>query len=126
MYAASDAYISLHRAEGFGLNLAETMLLGKPLIATNWSGNLDFMDRNCAVLINADLVSVNDPDKVYSKQFGQWAEPRMDEAVRWLRRLAKEPDLLTRLSSAAKVAARERLSGGSAAILLQKDHSKGA
>jgi glycosyltransferase involved in cell wall biosynthesis len=59
LYAACDVYISLHRTEGFGLNLAEVMLAGRPLIATNWSGNLDFMDCECVALVNADLVALS-------------------------------------------------------------------
>ena len=43
MINACDAYVSLHKAEGYGRTLAEAMLLGKPVIATNYSGNVDFM-----------------------------------------------------------------------------------
>src|SRR5262249_20763389 len=43
LIAGCDALVSLHRSEGFGLALAEAMLLGKPVVATNWSGNTDFM-----------------------------------------------------------------------------------
>ena len=48
---ACDCYVSLHRSEGFGLTMAEAMLLGKPVIATGYSGNLDFMDRGNSLLI---------------------------------------------------------------------------
>ena len=43
LYASADCFISLHRSEGLGLGMMEAMLLGKPVIATGWSGNLDFM-----------------------------------------------------------------------------------
>ena len=43
MIAGCDCYASLHRSEGFGITMAEAMLLGKPVIATGYSGNLDFM-----------------------------------------------------------------------------------
>jgi len=54
-----NAYVSLHRAEGFGRTIAEAMLLGKPVIATNYSGNLDFMHFDCAFKVNFELISIN-------------------------------------------------------------------
>ena len=44
-----DSFVSLHRAEGFGLSIAEAMAYGKPVIATNWSGNIDFMEGEILV-----------------------------------------------------------------------------
>ncbi|OYU78321.1 MAG: hypothetical protein CFE32_02140 [Alphaproteobacteria bacterium PA3] len=119
LYAACDVYISLHRTEGFGLNLAEVMMAGRPLIATNWSGNLDFMDARCVALINVDLVPLDDPDKVYTQKAARWAEPRMDEAVRWLRTLANNPDQRRELAEAAKAHAMAKL-GGNAVQTLQR------
>ena len=52
-----DAYVSLHRAEGFGLCLAEAMFLGKPAVATGWSGNLDFMTPENSCLVSYRLVA---------------------------------------------------------------------
>ena len=42
--AACDAYVSLHRSEGTGLTITDALALGKPVIATGWSGNMDFMN----------------------------------------------------------------------------------
>lgn len=117
LYAACDVYVSLHRTEGFGLNLAEVMLGGRPLIATKWSGNLDFMDKECVALINAELVPLDDPDAVYKQRSARWAEPQLDEAIRWLRKLAAEPALGHRMAEAAKVKAYELLSGRAAQAL---------
>lgn len=111
LYAACDVYISLHRTEGFGLNLAEIMLAGRPLIATKWSGNLDFMDNKCVALVNADLVALDDPDKVYTQKAARWAEPRMDEAIRWLQTLARNPDQRLKLAEAGKAKAMAVLGG---------------
>ena len=58
MLAACDCYVSLHRAEGLGLAMAEAMLRGKPVIATNYSGNLDFMTADTAHLVRYKLVPV--------------------------------------------------------------------
>jgi glycosyltransferase involved in cell wall biosynthesis len=47
--AACDAYVSLHRSEGTGLTITDAMALGKPVIATSWSGNMGFVDvSNCS------------------------------------------------------------------------------
>lgn len=119
LYAACDVYISLHRTEGFGLNLAEVMMAGRPLIATKWSGNLDFMDAKCVALVNADLVPLDDPDKVYTQKAARWAEPRMDEAIRWLRTLAENPDQRRQLAEAARAMAMTKL-GGNAVQTLQR------
>ena len=43
--ACADIVLSLHRGEGFGLVMAEAMLLGKPVVATGWSGNTDYHGR---------------------------------------------------------------------------------
>jgi glycosyltransferase involved in cell wall biosynthesis len=117
LYAACDVYISLHRTEGFGLNLAEIMLAGRPLIATKWSGNLDFMDNKCVALVNADLVALDDPDKVYTQKAARWAEPRMDEAIRWLQTLARNPDQRLKLAEAGKTKAMAVLGGRAIEVL---------
>ncbi len=53
-----DAYVSLHRSEGLGLTMAEAMLMGKPVIATNYSGNVDFMDETNSLLVPYELVKL--------------------------------------------------------------------
>ena len=93
LIASVDIVLSLHRAEGFGLVPAEAMLLGKPLIATGWSGNMDFMDTTCTAPIGYRLVPVHDPRGVYDIPGAEWAEADPDEAVAQLRRLADDPGL---------------------------------
>lgn len=78
-----DAVISLHRAEGFGLLLAQAMLAGKPVVATDWSGNSEFMDSSNSFPVPNVLVPVHDPQKAYC--FGRWAEPDIDVAAQHLR-----------------------------------------
>ena len=58
LMACADCYVSLHRAEGFGLGLAEAMYLGKPAIATNYSGNVDFMTPENSYLVEYRLRKV--------------------------------------------------------------------
>ena len=91
--AAADIVLSLHRSEGFGLVPAEAMLLGRPVIATGWSGNMDFMDRDSAVLIDAKMIPAVDPRGIYQVRGAVWADPDHGQAVQALRRLADDPAL---------------------------------
>lgn len=85
-----DAYVSLHRAEGLGLGLAECMAMGKPVIATNWSGNLEFMDQDVACLVGYRLVPVREGEYPHPEG-AQWAEADVEDAARAMRRLADDP-----------------------------------
>lgn len=87
----ANVILSLHRAEGFGLVLAQAMLEAKPVIATGWSGNLDFMNDTCAALIPFTLVPVDDPFGIYKNKGQFWAQPDVDAAAAWLQRLADNP-----------------------------------
>jgi glycosyltransferase involved in cell wall biosynthesis len=96
-----DAYVSLHRSEGFGLGLAECMLLGKPVIATGWSGNMEFMNDQNSCLVGYHLVDVGAQD--YPGGEGQrWAEPDTAQAASWMRRLVDDPAFARSIGSAAR------------------------
>jgi glycosyltransferase involved in cell wall biosynthesis len=85
-----DAFVSLHRSEGFGRGLAEAMALGKPVIGTAWSGNLDFMDAETACLVDFRLIPVKKGD--YPAADGQvWAEPDVEQAADWMVRMVQSP-----------------------------------
>ena len=86
--ASCDAVISLHRSEGFGLVLAEAMLQAKTVIATGWSGNLQFMDDDSAILIDHALIAVDDPFDVYRGAL--WADPDIQQAALAIRRVAAD------------------------------------
>ena len=82
-----DAFVSLHRSEGFGFNLAEAMLMGKPVIATNYSGSREFAREGTACVVDYQLVPV--PESAYPFSQGQvWAEPDIEHAAVLMRRLA--------------------------------------
>jgi glycosyltransferase involved in cell wall biosynthesis len=109
LQACCDCYVSLHRSEGFGLQMAECMLLGKPVVATGYSGNLAFMDANNSCLVSYSLVSVEEGE--YPAWQGQhWAEPDIDQAAAYLKRLADEPAYARRIGEKAKASVRRRLS----------------
>lgn len=96
-----DVYVSLHRAEGFGLGLAECMVMGKPVIATKWSGNLEFMDEGNSCLVGFRMVNVA-PGEYPGGDGQRWAEADVDEAATWMRRLVDEPGLARRIGEAAR------------------------
>ncbi len=82
---ACDAYISLHRAEGFGFSIAEAMLLGKPTVVTNYSGNTEFTHSGNSCLVNYELVCV--PPNSVLNIASKWAEPDVEHAAWQMRRL---------------------------------------
>ena len=90
LLSACDCYVSLHRSEGFGLTMAEAMALGKPVIATAYSGNLDFMDDQTAYLVPWTEGAVPEGCAPY-RPGARWAEPDLDAATRLMRRVVEHP-----------------------------------
>ncbi len=85
-----DAYVSLHRSEGYGLTMAEAMALGKPVIATGYSGNLDFMTDHNSLLVSWKRVPLREAVHVYPMGC-MWAEPSVDHAAELMRWLVDHP-----------------------------------
>jgi glycosyltransferase involved in cell wall biosynthesis len=94
LFASCDVFIGLHRAEGLGLGLMEAMALGKPVVATGWSGNMSFMDHTNACLVGYHLIPASGTLTAYSHDFLKkdvlWADPDVDEAAAWMRALAAD------------------------------------
>lgn len=109
LMASCDAYVSLHRSEGLGLTMAEAMLLGKPVIATRHSGNLEFMDDNNSLLVDNEIVAIGRPVPPYDAT-AHWAEPSIAHASRLMRQLYEHPAMAKDLGARGQAAARERLS----------------
>jgi glycosyltransferase involved in cell wall biosynthesis len=100
LMASCDSFVSLHRSEGFGFGMAEAMYLGKPVIATNYSGNLDFTKKDNSCLVDYRLVPVKAGEYLFPE--GQvWADPNIDEAAKYMRRLVDDRDYGRRLGKAA-------------------------
>ena len=88
--SSCDAYVSLHRSEGIGLTIAEAMGLGKPVIATGWSGNTDFMDVSNAFPVGYRLVELE--ENVGPYHAGEvWAEPSVEHAAELMRFVVDHP-----------------------------------
>ena len=86
LMAACDVYVSLHRSEGTGLTITDAMALGKPVIATGWSGNMDFMTVSNSFPVRYELVEL--AENVGPYRAGElWAEPEVEHAaelIRWV------------------------------------------
>jgi len=95
LFASADAYVSLHRAEGLGLGMLESMLLGVPVIATAWSGNVDFMNNRVACLVRYELESVTGNYSFFREDVlgpgAVWAKPVIEDAAAWMRHLHLYP-----------------------------------
>jgi glycosyltransferase involved in cell wall biosynthesis len=100
LMAACDIFVSLHRSEGFGLPIAEAMAQGKAVIATAWSGNMDFMSEHTAACVSYELVTLERAHGPYPAG-ARWAEPDHDDAVEWMRRLRDDEALRAKLGAAA-------------------------
>jgi SAM-dependent methyltransferase len=97
----ADCYVSLHRSEGFGLTMAEAMALGKPVIATAYSGNLDFMNADTAYLVGWTNGTVPAGCEPYPEG-SAWAEPDLEEAARLMRHVLEHPDEAREVGRLAK------------------------
>ena len=106
---ACDAYVSLHRSEGLGLTMAEAMLMGKPVIATDFSGNVDFMDNDNSLLVSYELVTLDKPIPPYDAGL-EWAEPSVEHAAGCMRRVYENQAWARDLGRQAKTSAERRLS----------------
>jgi len=99
--AACDAYVSLHRAEGFGLPLAEAMSLGKAVIATDFSGSTDYLDAETGFPIPWREWILPETIRDYERGT-RWAEPDHEAAVASLRAVIDSPDEARRRGEAGR------------------------
>ncbi len=100
LMAACDCYVSLHRAEGFGLTMAEAMAIGKPVIATGYSGNVDFMNAENSYLVEYDIGRVGAENEIYPPD-GEWAQPSVEHAAELMRWVVAGPEEAARIGARA-------------------------
>ena len=96
LFASADCYVSLHRSEGLGLGMAQAMSLGKPVIATGYSGNLDFMRPGSSLLVDYKLVEIKETSGPYERG-NFWAEPSVVDAAKKMRWVFEHRDEAERL-----------------------------
>ena len=101
LIACVDAVVSLHRAEGFGLVLAEAMLLGTPVIATNWSSNTEFMTSDVSCLVDYKLIELKE-DLWMFKKGNRWADANVSDAADYMRKLYDNPEYGRQMAERAK------------------------
>jgi len=115
-----DAFVSLHRAEGLGLGLAESMYQRKPVIATAYSGNLEFMDEENSCLVDYRLVPVGKGEYLYDDERFRWAEPDVEHAAAHMHRLAGDRDFCERIAHRGQQSIRERFTRATTAALMRR------
>lgn len=99
--AACDCLVSLHRSEGFGLAVAEAMLLGKPVISTDWSATAEFVTARNGCPVRAPLVTLERNHGPYARG-STWADPDPAHAAEYMRALQADRALAGRLGAAAR------------------------
>jgi glycosyltransferase involved in cell wall biosynthesis len=119
LLTACDCYVSLHRSEGFGLTMAEAMALGKPTIATGYSGNLDFMTPSNSFLVPWRPGFVPAGCAPYPTGH-RWAEPDLAAAAALMRTVYQNPAFAREHGARARGDVLERLSSGRAAVFLRE------
>jgi glycosyltransferase involved in cell wall biosynthesis len=98
-----DCYVSLHRAEGFGLGMAEAMKMGKVVIGTNYSGNTDFMNEENSCLVNYKLVPVDKKEYIHVEGGAVWAEPDVNHASTYMKKVYEDKEYAKNKGVAAKL-----------------------
>lgn len=101
LIADVDVFVSLHRAEGFGLVMAEAMLLETVCIATNWSSNTEFMNSDVACMVDYKMVPVNTKDNIYPDG-NMWADADIDQAAEYMWKLYEDEVYYTCFKEKAK------------------------
>jgi glycosyltransferase involved in cell wall biosynthesis len=97
-----DSYVSLHRSEGFGLTLTEAMNMGKPVIATGYSGNMDFMTLSNSYPVKYRLIEIKEDHGCYTKG-NEWADPDLDHAAELMRHAYTHRDEAAEVGKRAQI-----------------------
>lgn len=119
LIAAVDVYVSMHRAEGFGLVMAEAMLNGTPCIATGWSANTEFMDADTACMLDYKLVPIQEDMGPFRKG-NCWAEPDVHQAAAYMGRLYSDAGFYQRIAKNARLHAEKAFAMGRIAGRIKK------
>ncbi len=91
LYGRAHCYLSLHRSEGFGYTMAEAMMAGVPVVATGYSGNLEYMDADTALLVDYETTSIRPGEYLFWAPGMQWADPSTEHAAELLQDRGQRP-----------------------------------
>ena len=103
LQSVCDAYVSLHRSEGLGLGMAECMALGKPVIATAYSGNLEFMTPENSCLVDYTMIPVKPGEYIDYEPCWLWADADIGHAAATMRRVVEDVAYRTQIGRSAKL-----------------------
>jgi glycosyltransferase involved in cell wall biosynthesis len=118
LVATSDVVVSLHRAEGFGLPLAEAMAAGRATIATAWSGNADFTVAGASFPVPYEVVELERDLGPYRRGM-HWAEPDLDAAAEAMRTAATDVEHRREIAAAGQRLIRQRYDARSLAVVVR-------
>jgi glycosyltransferase involved in cell wall biosynthesis len=119
LISAVDCYVSLHRAEGFGYTCAEAMAYAKPVVATAYSGNLQFMDRANSMLVDYRETAVEKSDGPFQRG-SVWAEADVEHAAELMRRVYANPEEAGQVGARGRATVREKLSAATVGALVRE------
>lgn len=105
-----DAYVSLHKSEGWGFGMIEAMGLGVPVICTGYSGNMDFCSEDTAWLVGYEEVELAPDDYIFVRKGQKWAEPDVADAARQMRQVYSQPAERQAKAEAALLNVRQKFS----------------
>jgi len=108
LFAAANCYVSLHRSEGFGVPMAEAMCLGKPVIATGYSGNMEYMNANNSLPVKFKIVKLEENYGPYEKG-NIWAEPDIEHATELLKWVHENQDEAETIGKQARIDVKKTL-----------------
>ena len=106
----ADCYVSLHKSEGWGFGMIEAMNLGVPVIATAYSGNMEFCTPDTAFLVDYEETLLGPDDYIFVRQGQKWAEPSIDSAAAQMRLVYSDPEARTAKTETAMRYVRENFS----------------
>ncbi len=118
--AAADVLISLHRAEGFGLPMAEAMYLGTPTVVTNWSANSEFVTPDSACLVEGDFIKLQTQIGPYEKG-NRWMDADVNQASAYVRRLYDDKAYYNEIKERGVTQVRKALSYERAGNIIRKE-----
>ena len=111
-----DAYVSLHKSEGWGFGMIEAMNLGVPVICTGYSGNMDFCSDDTAWLVGYDEVELQPDDYIFVRKGQKWAEPDVADAAIQMHRVYSDPAARQAKAAAALANVRQNFSAQAIAL----------